>query len=799
MVLLGILKRPDALAVALPIASDRTRGAAIRQCAIIAIANAGTAANIAELVSALAADDPLRENLVDAIGTIANAENIPLVLDLALEANATLSATYYHFRELRSREALVIVLRYLVQRPRALSNNRADGYVDPILLALPDYFDAEIAGLCAEILRVSGNEQHYRNRGPLQTLVAGLREADKRGEVARLFFAGQLQTPAPDVDLFFSIQFVAEITTIETVEWLIQAGATALIQSLSRFVSGPVREMLRPHSSGVIDAQDENARRYATEKAEADRGKQDRVQDLQERLLTRTKVQEALNDFVELREERWPELPEAFREWISLEISTLMVTLDLERHIRWEGEVLWSPPVYRLLIQIITRYGLTVRSHELMIFPAMGMDEQMSVKYYRRLGFTQAALETLERLLGAPPSPRAVEGLIRLVRDSGVMSDSVRATLCDTATDTGLTIGVRRDALQILAAQGEESGFFRSLRKDPEPAIAEQAFLTLVERQDRGTIEPELSRLLADDSALKAGEIEVPYDSPLNWLGKIRAEFAWNKLKRLRERALFLGLDRVAMTMTGCLAQIDRLATARLVRQQLDAAPAGWRHFLQASAVEMEQAVRIEKAQQTPFDLVLRKLRGSTSADRLIVVCEGPTDVPVFQALLAQLPDVPAIIFDHVGGWSGLIKKDPNIFLLGAKEAIVVMDGDNGRELDVQPPPLTGLAREQTARLKTAGVELRVLERYGIESYFPREAFEKVLKRDLSSFFPLPPDVSTTEHLSDIEKGERRPFYPKSRNGEVVANISLDRDLASTDLCTIIHEIADAARRLADE
>jgi hypothetical protein len=800
LVLLGILRRPDALAVALSVANDRTRGAAIRQCAIIAIANAGTAANVPELVSALVADDPVRQDLVDAIGAIADAGSIPQVLDLVLETGAVLSATYYHFRELRSREALVAVLQYLARKPRELNNYRAYGYIKPILLTLPDYFDAEIAGLCAEILRAVAEEHFYADRdGPLRIILAQLREADTRGEVARLFFERQLQSPLPDGNLFVSIRLAAAITTIETAEWLIQIGATILIKSLAGFVSGPVRELLRPHSAGVIDAQDENARRYAGEQEEEERSRRDRVRELQERLLARTKLGEALNDFVELTEERWPELPEAFRKWLSDEINALMAALDLEHRITWEGEVLWTPRVYPLLIRIIGRYGLTVVPDELMIFPAMGADEQVSVKYYRRLGFTEAARQTLERLLASPPSPRALEELVRLVRDSGVTSDAVRAILRSIATDAGRTTAVRGDALQILAGQGEENGIFTSLQKGPEPSIAKQAFMTLVERQDRPTIERELARLLDDDSALKAGEIEVPYDSPLSWIGKIREGFAWDKLKRLRERALRLELDRVTMIMTGCLAQIDRSATARLIRQQLDAAPAKWRHFLQASAVEMEQDARIEKAQRTPFDVVLRKLRGSTSADKLIVVCEGPSDVPVFRALLAQLPDVPEIIFDYVGGWSGLANKDPSIFLLGAKEAIVVMDGDNGRKLDVQPPPLTDLAREQTARLKAGGVELRVLERYGIENYFPRGAVERVLERDLSSFFPLPPDVSITNHLVDTEKGERRPFYSKSRNRDVVANIDLDRDLAGTDLRAIIHDIADAGRRLVEE
>ena len=138
--------------------------------------------------------------------------------------------------------------------------------------------------------------------------------------------------------------------------------------------------------------------------------------------------------------------------------------------------------------------------------------------------------------------------------------------------------------------------------------------------------------------------------------------------------------------------------------------------------MELEQIARVEEAQRTQFDAVLLKLRGSTSADRLCVVCEGSTDEPVFRKLLAQVQDVPEVLFDWTGGWPGLVNKDPNVFLRGAKAVIVVMDGDDGRKLRKENRPLTRMAKKQGARLKTAGVELRVLRRYGIENYFPRRA-----------------------------------------------------------------------------
>ena len=819
LTLLGVLKRPEVLPVALPIMKDQTRGAAIRQCAIIAIVNAGTAAHVPELLAALTDGDLIRTTFVDAIGALADAAQLSVVLPLILRTDAMLSATYYHLRELRSREALMAVLEYLAREPQEFDSIRANGYVEPILFTLPEHFDEEIINLCVDTFQALSQNDIYADRdGPLRLILVQLRAADKRGEVARRFFERQLQQPGPRQRTFYTMQLLASVTTIETAEWLIQAGATEIIQDLASFVGGPVREALRLHSGGVIDAQDANARRYAAEQEAAERQERSRIQSLQERLFTRTTLPDALTDLQQLSDEHWPELPGDFKNLLSGEISALLASLDLERSIRWEGNTLWMPRVLPLLLRVITRYELRVVPDELMIFPATGTDEQVAAKYYQRFGFSETAGRTVERLLVTFPSARALESLVRFVRESGLFSASVLATLRTIAADPSQGPTVRADAVQILAAQGEGNEFFAGLREDPEPAIARQAFGILIERQDRATIERELAALLKDDSALRAGEVKFPHDSPLGWIGKIREPFAWDKLRQLRERTLRLELDRMTSLFTECLAQIDRPATARLIREQLDATPPAWRHYLQARAIEFERVARIEQAQHSDFDRVLRKLRGSTSANKLLVECEGSTDLPVFGALLAQIPDAPDVFFDDVGGWNGLKNKEPQSFLRGAKDAIVVMDGDNGRRLNKKGRPLTRFAKEQEQRLKAAGIELKVLQRHGIENYFPRSAFEAVIQRDLSAYFPLPHDTAIQDHLSEGSSGlwyliqrlvarvfrlkppmPRRAFYAKSRNREVVPHINLDRDLAETDLHAIIHEIAAKARTLANE
>jgi hypothetical protein len=182
-------------------------------------------------------------------------------------------------------------------------------------------------------------------------------------------------------------------------------------------------------------------------------------------------------------------------------------------------------------------------------------------------------------------------------------------------------------------------------------------------------------------------------------------------------------------------------------------------------------------------------------------MCEGPTDIPVFQDLIGQVGEVPEIMFDHVGGWSGLRQKDPNLLLLVSKAVIVVMDGDEGRKLTKRKRPLTDMARDQQRRLARCGIDLCVLQRYGIENYFPQGAIERVLGMDLSAFFPVPEETPLTEHLSLDNKGlwyrfrqwvarkldlkmppPRRALYTKSQN-QAVAKLMLLMPTLSVQTC----------------
>lgn len=131
------------------------------------------------------------------------------------------------------------------------------------------------------------------------------------------------------------------------------------------------------------------------------------------------------------------------------------------------------------------------------------------------------------------------------------------------------------------------------------------------------------------------------------------------------------------------------------------------------------------------------------------------------------------------------------------------MDGDIGRKLSKKNRPLTDQARLIDRRFTNHPITLRVLQRYGIENYLPQHAYQTVLGRDLSTYFPIPYDKKIEEHfrepqpfwqrwLNRLRRRKQPCFYPKSLNEQVAGHVSL-ADVSGTDLATILNEVKQRA------
>jgi len=821
LVLLGLQKRQEALPVALAIVKNGRLATRLRYCALIAIVNAGGPAQVEELLPLLDGPDPLEMNLPDMIGAIVSEAQLNAILPRILNAGTFLSTTYYHFRDLTSRTALTEVLHYVVANPHDLNASRAEGYLEPILSLTERYWDDEIANLCVDLLDAVESRLIYPDRsGSLLKFFELVQNVDGTGLVARLYFERSLaRNEAPAQNVYFVDQIIASLMKPQTAQWLVERNATVLIKRMAGYLHGEVREILRPHSDGLIDAQDAQARVYREEDARERHARKTEIQALQERLLSETELLKALHDFATLSKDHWPELPAAYKAWLEEAVSKQMIELDLEHTVEWRADTLWQPSVLSLLLTVLDRYELRLKSDEPLVFAIAGWATEEAVKYYRRFGFSPSAVSLCEHLLGHPPSSGALQGLVSFLREARLYTPTIENALRTIVTCPLDKVHVQIDALNILIRENVGDDLLIQLeRAASHDDIKERAFVALLEREHRPTIERSLSALLMDDNQLHDADVGFPMDSSLAWLGKIRAEFAWEKLANLREKTLRMGLGNLAGIITEALANINRKEIASLIRRQIPMAPQSWRAAQQARATEQEQRARVEEAQRTPFDAVLRKLKRTTSINRLKLMCEGSTDEPVYKALLTQASDPQDIIVDNVGGWPNLRGRDPQNLLLGCKEAILVMDGDQGRHLTKNNKPFTKLGRQERQRLAGFPIEFHVLERYGIENYFPRTALEKVLKLDLSSYFPIPNHVSVTQYLSVEYRTLRfqlrrllalalrrkppspsRPLYSKSRNTEVAPLISLDRDLLGTDLRSIVLRATQRAKELATE
>ena len=64
-----------------------------------------------------------------------------------------------------------------------------------------------------------------------------------------------------------------------------------------------------------------------------------------------------------------------------------------------------------------------------------------------------------------------------------------------------------------------------------------------------------------------------------------------------------------------------------VIRDQMNITPVNWYRRQLSQALEQERTAGLEEGQRTPFDEVIKKLKGATSLNRLVVMCEGSADI----------------------------------------------------------------------------------------------------------------------------------------------------------------------------
>jgi hypothetical protein len=800
LLLLGYLNRPEALATSVELATDRSRGDTVRYSAIVAISNAGDAAQVPPLVAALNPEDPLSINLADCIGSLANETNLASILPILIGTNSALSLTYQRMRDLRTREALSVVLDFLTDSPRYVNAGRAEMYLKPILRLIPRYWDDGIAHKLASLLVAVELAGTYEERSGLLPVIAStISSRDRDGRVAELVLSTLLERGLP---LTYLRRTVASLMSPDTAHWLGSQKATRLIDSLSVYVQGEVRQALAPFTGSVIQAQDEYAGRYRAEEHQRQQAAEALIADQQRNISSSREFGAVIRELIDLKAEHWPELQAGQREWLHLQIAERLVDLDLERRIVWFNDNQFSQPFeLPILLAVINHYRFRLENEIPLVDSLVGWGENSVSEYYQRYGLSIPARLHFDARFASRALPRpAISHFLSFLQQTDYCSDAVLTALSLLIFDEQTEPNVRGSAVRLLGQKKAPPELLRAVARTCEQGIAEIALDILVEWQHRPTIEARLSSLLSmADEALRTCEPELYGEGTAAWVGAVQSEFAWPKLSKLRRRSLQLGLPRLVALVSATMARIDRGRLVRLIRRQIRWAPTAWRETQRRLALQHERDARLEAARATPFESVIAKLRRTTTMKRLTVWCEGPTDAPVFRTLLGQIWDsrMSDVDVDDVGGWANFMSesRDPHRYLRGCNQAVVIMDGDNGRELKERGKPFSQLAQDAKRKLEPIGIPLEVLGRYGIENYFSQRACEALMGKDLNGCFPIPDDVSVKDHFASCGSGVG---FSKDWNGSIAEQMSA-QEIQGTDLEGVLKRLATVARALGRE
>jgi hypothetical protein len=433
-------------------------------------------------------------------------------------------------------------------------------------------------------------------------------------------------------------------------------------------------------------------------------------------------------------------------------------------------------------VEIAAHYGLPVEDDVVLVHTLLALEASVLTEYHRKRPLSQRAIAELERMLGDPPLPSgALSHFVNFVQNTKLESPAIYDTLRRIATSAGQTEINRNFAASILVQTKCPIEFLVSARREVQDPRIQTLFLdALTERQHLPTIYERLNRLPASDAELAALERPFPETTELQWIGKIRVPETWNMLAELRKRLLRLALPNLAAVVESTLASIDKARLIGLIGDQLPDTPESWREYAKTRMGEYERERRFEQAASITFDEVLARMAEVNSEYRIRLLCEGLTDEAVFKVLL-DATGLGMVSTHSVGGWGNVCSPlfDVGPYIDGFQYALLVLDGDNGRDLRAPGRPIRPEIQPKIDKVEATGVPVRVLKRYGIENYFSQSALERVLDKHLSGSFPL----DEIRPVSDQIGG-----YNKNLNVEVIKHMQAT-DFDGTDIAVIMEEI----------
>ena len=753
----------------LAIALDATRNAYVRNSALAAYDQIGTPGSVPQLLDIQDWGEPAVPSRIDAAAGLMDSTNASLVLAALGRTDVIISSAFVRFSKLNDRADLEAVLDAVKALPDdALQHNQLSYYLDRFWRSLAGSWRPEWVDKVVELVLRFEEVGNPDDRDLQRHFVPAMQSLPDHGYAIGRRIIERLLVAGRNIDHLYHA--ITALVGPDTARWLIA-------QPASERLVGTVHAFGPPETTDVLEGpttpqQQERLNQWQHKEQQ----RQERTQRLEQTIATSEDSDLLLPALAVVDPARWPEVGTDRLDWLATFVDEQLGQLDLRTRIQWQSETeLTQPRVLPLLLALVRRYDLQITDDEPLAV-ALLSETHPTRTYHQRFGLSDRAIAAIEELLEASATPHpGLDQILSFTSDVGLRTVRIKSAIERIAMDTARPTRTRDGAVRIIADDKNADALLRVAPTLP-PDLRRDADDLLVEAQHRGTIERRLRHLIDDAATLASGEVDIHVKNPLNWVGRIREPAVWKTLVKLRRLALQRGLGRVASLFTNTLAQIDMMRAARVIERQINDAPVLWQPHLRGKALEMKRDANIRAAQGVAFEGVLRRLENATTLNRFKVWVEGPTDRPSIEELVRKVPGAENlnIAVQSLGGWGTMLNRQWTAVGLGdgCHDFAIMLDGDRAYDYSRAGLVKRADARRLLARLQQDGIEVKVLDRYGLENYFPQHAFETVMKRDLSACFPLDPRKAVTKQIRG---------YDKKTNFDM-ARLTTLSDLNGTDL-----------------
>ena len=512
----------------LALALDATKNAHVRNSALVAFDQIGTPASVPRLLDIQDWGEHMVPSRIDAAAGLMDSTNASLVLAALGRTDVIISSAFVRFSELNDRADLEAVLDALIALPAdALQHNQLSYYLDRFWRPLarswrPEFVD-KVAELVLRFEEVGNPDDHDLQRDfvPAMQSLPDRGYAIGRRIVERLLAAGR--------NVHHLYHAIPALVGPDDARWLVAQPASARLVGTAR-AFGPPETTVVLEDPITQQQQQETIDRWKRKEQQ----RQERAERLERTIATSEDGDVLFQALARVDPARWPEVSSDRRDWLATFVGEKLGLLDLRTHIQWRSETkLTQPQVLPLLLALVKRYELRIADDEPLAI-ALLSETHPTRTYHQRFGLSNRAVAAIEGLLEAAGTPNpGLDQILSFIRDAGLRTHRIKAAIERIAMDATRPTRIRDGAVRIMADAKDVEALLRVAPTLPSD-LGREADDLLVEAQHRGTIERRLRHLLDDPAALASGEVDIHFNNPLEWIGRIREPAVWKTLVKLR-------------------------------------------------------------------------------------------------------------------------------------------------------------------------------------------------------------------------------------------------------------------------